>query len=241
MPVQLFVLTIAIVGLACLVQSTVGFGSALLAMPLLVPLIGLNIATPLVGLFSMTLGVIVLIMDHALVDLSSARWLIAASVAGVPFGLLLLRVLPESTMKLGLGALLIAYGVYSLVRTQLPASNSRLIAIIFGFVSGVLGGAYNTNGPPLVIYGTLRRWPPAQFRATLQGVFIFANVAIISGQALAGMWTRQVWQLFVWSIPTIVIALILGRWLNKRIPQQLFARIVYALLVGLGAVLILRF
>ncbi len=240
MSIQLIILTIAIVGLACLVQSTVGFGSALLAMPLLVPLIGLSTATPLVGLFSMALGAVLLIMDHALVDLRSARWLIVASVAGVPVGLLLLRVLPESTMKLGLGVLLIAYGGYSLVRTQLPATNSRLVAVAFGFVSGVLGGAYNTNGPPLVIYGTLRGWPPAQFRATLQGVFIFANVAILSGQALAGLWTQLVWQLFVWSIPIMVIALLLGRWLNKHIPQQLFARMVYGLLIGLGLLLILR-
>ncbi len=240
MSMQLIVLTIAIVGLACLVQSTVGFGSALLAMPLLVPLIGLSVATPLVGLFSMTLGAIVLIMDHALVDLRSARWLIAASLVGVPVGLLLLRVLPESTMKLGLGALLIAYGGYSLASTRLPATNSKWVAIVFGFISGVLGGAYNTNGPPLVIYGTLRRWPPAQFRATLQGVFIFANVAILTGQALAGMWTWQVWQLFGGSMPAIFAAIVVGRWLNKRIPQQGFARIVYGLLIGLGLLLILR-
>jgi hypothetical protein len=31
------------------------------------------------------------------------------------------------------------------------------------------------NGPPLVIYGALRRWTPERFRATLQGYFLPAS------------------------------------------------------------------
>ena len=37
------------------------------------------------------------------------------------------------------------------------------------------------NGPPLVIYGALRRWSPQHFRATLQGYFLPASLAGLGG------------------------------------------------------------
>ncbi len=230
-----FVLALLVITLACLTQSMVGVGCALLAMPALVPLPGLSVAAPVVGLFSLALGLLVLLMDQAQVDLRSAKWLIAGSLVGVPFGLLLLRVMPEPLMKVGLGTLLISYGIYSLSRARLPWSNSNLLALAFGFGSGVLGGAYNTNAPPLMIYGTLRRWPPAQFRATLQGVFAFANLAIAAGQRLSGLWTPEVLQLFAFSVPLTVAAVLNGR----RILHELFGRLVYVLIIALGATMLL--
>jgi hypothetical protein len=48
------------------------------------------------------------------------------------------------------------------------------------------------NGPPLVIYGTLQRWSPQHFRATLQGYFLPASVLIMAGYWFAGLWTAAV-------------------------------------------------
>jgi len=48
------------------------------------------------------------------------------------------------------------------------------------------------NGPPLVVYGTLRRWPPDQFRATLQSYFLPASLAGLGGYWLAGLWVPAV-------------------------------------------------
>jgi hypothetical protein len=43
------------------------------------------------------------------------------------------------------------------------------------------------NGPPLVIYGSMRRWSPQHFRATLQGYFLPASIIGMSGYRLAGL------------------------------------------------------
>ena len=50
-----------------------------------------------------------------------------------------------------------------------------------GFCSGILGGAYGMNGPPLAVYGSLRRWSPQHFRATLQGYFLPASIIGMAG------------------------------------------------------------
>jgi len=48
-------------------------------------------------------------------------------------------------------------------------------AVPFGFLAGILGGAYNANGPPIVIYGVMRGWKKEAFRASLQGFFFVSS------------------------------------------------------------------
>jgi uncharacterized membrane protein YfcA len=104
----------------------------------------------------------------------------------------------------------------------------------------VLGGAYNTNGPPVVIYATLRRWPPRAFRATLQGYFLVTGVGLVLGHGAAGLWSRDMWSLYGTALPGALAALWLGcRW-NRRFPVQRFERAVNWLLLGLGGALLLR-
>ena len=103
----------------------------------------------------------------------------------------------------------------------------------------MLGSAYNTSGPPVIIYGTMRRWPPDLFRATLQGFFLVSNVIVIAGHGLAGLWTQEVLLLTLLSLPVLVTAVIAGARVNRRIPAAQFARVVYLLLIILGAIFLL--
>jgi len=158
---------------------------------------------------------------------------------GMPFGIWLLRHGDERVVNLVLGLLLVGYGAYNLTRPTLPALRSEAWAYPFGFVAGVLGSAYNTSGPPVVIYGAMRRWPPDLFRATLQGFFLISNVIVIAGHGLAGLWTAEVLWLTLLSLPVLVTAVIAGALVNRRIPAAQFARLVYVLLIVLGALFLL--
>src|SRR5262249_25397617 len=71
---------------------------------------------------------------------------------------------------------IIVFSTYCLAgRRRFELKDDRL-AWLFGFTGGVLGGAYGMNGPPLVVYGSLRHWSPEHFRATLQGYFLPASL-----------------------------------------------------------------
>ena len=73
--------------------------------------------------------------------------------------------------------MVVAFSLHALaVRRHFELKDDRL-AGFFGFTAGVLGGAYGINGPPLAIYGTLRRWSPEHFRAMLQAYFLPASLA----------------------------------------------------------------
>jgi hypothetical protein len=158
----IYVLTILF--LATFIRSALGFGEALVAVPLLALVMPVQVAAPLSVLVSITVAVVVVIQDWHHVHLASARPLVISTLFGIPLGLLVLKYVSESAIKAALGAIIIVFSTYSLAgRNRSQLSNDRL-APLFGFAAGILGGAYGMNGPPLAVYGVLRRWTPAQFR-----------------------------------------------------------------------------
>ncbi|MEP0917861.1 sulfite exporter TauE/SafE family protein [Leptolyngbya sp. DQ-M1] len=238
-PFTLTIATALVLFVCTSIRSAIGFGDALLAMPLLGLIMSLRTATPVVAFTGFIISLIILISDQDSVDLKSAWRLIVGTVIGVPFGLLLLQYAPEKLVKIGLGIILILYGSYNLVSVRFPQLSHERYAVLFGFVAGVLGGAYNTNGPPIAIYGVLRRWSATYFRATMQCYFLFSGIATIAGHGFAGLWTPMVWQLFLWSIPGISIGIYVGSKINRLIPQPRFNQIIFGLLIVVGCIFLL--
>lgn len=221
------------------VRSAVGFGDALLAMPLLGLVMGLQVASPVVAFTGFTISLTILCIDRGAIDFESAWRLIVASMAGIPFGLLLLKYAPEHLVKFLLGVVLIFYGISNLIIPKFPYLRHETYAFPFGLIAGILGSAYNTNGPPVAIYGTMRRWTPDYFRATLQCYFLFSGVMTIAGHGLAGLWTSLVWHLFLWALPGIGLGIYLGGKVSRWVPQPMFNQIIFVLLVIVGGLFLL--
>ena len=223
---------LAVLFLATFIRSALGFGEALVAVPLLALTLPVQVAAPLAVLVSITVAVVVVIQDWRSVHVRSAGWLVLSTLFGIPLGLLLLKTVPESIVKGILGAFIIAFALYSLAGRK-PELHSDRLAPLFGFAAGILGGAYGMNGPPLVVYGVLRRWQPAQFRATLQGYFLIASIVGMAGYALTGLWTRAVSAYFLLSLPLALIAIFLGHAAHRRLSS---ARFLVAVNVGLALI-----
>jgi len=232
-------LAVLILFVSTFVRSALGFGDALVAMPLLALLVGVKVATPVVAFAASTIAVTILLRHWRSVDVRATWRLVVASLAGIPFGLVLLKYAPEGRVKFVLGVLLILYGLYSLLAPRLPVVRGEGLAYVFGFVAGILGGAYNTNGPPVVVYGALKGWPPEYFRATLQGCFLLTGLMILVGHGVAGLWTPQVLKLYAFSLPAVMLAVFAGERLNRRLPREAFGRVVYAFLVVMGVLFLI--
>ena len=232
---------IVILFVSTLTRASLGFGDALVAMPLLALVMDMTVATPLVALFAPLISLMILLRHWQKADLRSALRLIVATWAGIPLGLYFLTHLPENYVKTLLGGIILMYGLYHLIRPHLGAISARpLIAWTVGFVAGILGGAYNTNGPPVVIYGRLRGWAPEDFRATLQGYFLPTGLFIALGHGAAGLWTAEVLRLFLYNLPVALLAIFLGGRINRVIPPGKFDRAVHLALVFMGAMLIVN-
>jgi uncharacterized membrane protein YfcA len=228
---------LAVLFFATFIRSALGFGEALIAVPLLALSMPVQVAAPLAVLVSITVAVVVVIQDWRQVHFRSAGWLVLSTLFGIPLGLLLLKTVPESVVKSILGAFIIAFAIYSLTGRKPELHNDRL-APLFGFTAGILGGAYGMNGPPLVVYGVLRRWQPAQFRATLQGYFLIASIVGMAGYAATGLWTRTVSNYFLLSLPLALIAVFLGHAIHRRLSSSRFLVCVNIGLAVIGVLLL---
>jgi len=233
-------MVLGILFLSTFIRSALGFGDALIAMPLLAMVVGLQVATPLTAMGATTIAFTILIKSWKKVDIKAAWRLVLTTWIGIPVGIYFLKAAPDIVVKSLLGIIITGFGLYNLFIPNLPRLLNENWAYLTGFIAGVLGGAYNTNGPPVVIYGMLRRWDSEKFRATLQGYFLPTGLAILITHGLAGMWTSQVVNLYIYSIPIIIIAVLIGGKVNKIIPQGKFDKIVYGFLVVIGILLIIR-
>ena len=230
-----------IIFVAAFVRSALGFGDAVVAMPLLAMVIGLKTATPLVAFMGPTISLLILARSWRGGDMKSAAKLIAASLLGIPLGVYGLARLAEEPLKIALGALILLYGLFGLARPSVRIKNEKpWVLWMVGWMAGVLGGAYNTNGPPVVAYGMLKGWPPERFRTTLQGYFLPTGLMILAGHGIAGMWTGEVIKFYLYSLPAIGLGVVLGGLVNRRLPHDLFAKLVYGFLVLMGGVLLIR-
>ena len=233
-------LVLVILFLSTFIRSALGFGDALIAMPLLAIVVGLQVATPLTAMGATTIAIIILIKAWKKVDMKAAWRLVITTWIGIPIGIFFLKAAPELLVKSLLGLIITGFGLYNLIVPNLPRLLNENWAYLTGLIAGILGGAYNTNGPPVVIYGMLRRWDSEKFRATLQGYFLPTGAAILISHGIAGMWTPEVVHLYLYSIPVIIGAVLIGGKVNQLIPQGKFDKIIYGFLVVIGILLIIK-
>jgi len=234
-PLLLFLVAL----LAAFTQSLTGFGSALVSMAVLPGLIGIRTAAPLVTLITVTIDVALLARYRQALNLRAIWRLVVALVLGVPLGILVLRRVDERFVLAILGVVIAGYALYALLSPRLPRLEHPAWAYGFGFIAGVLGGAYNTSGPPVVIYGNCQRWPPSEFKGNLQGFFLVNDLLVIAGHALSQNLTPLVWRDYLIVLPALMVGLFVGGRLDRRVDPALFRKIVLVLLVVMGLRLLL--
>ncbi len=231
-------LLFAIIFFAALLQTTSGFGFALLAMPLVALVIGVKAAAPLVALVGFTLYAVNLVRYRRGFEWRVVRPLALTAALGVPLGVWALSNLNEDIVKSVLGVVLIAYALYSLWRPQAAPLRSERWAWPAGFLAGVLGGAFNTPGPPVIVYGNLKQWPRDLFRSTLQALFLFSSGLVILSHIAAGNLTAAAIPTYLLLVPALLLGVWAGSIIDRRISNERFRGLVLALIFVTGVLLL---
>lgn len=229
-----------IIFIATLVRSTLGFGESLVAVPLLVLFLPSEVAVPLSVMLSIVIALVVVMQDHKKIHFYSAKWLIIYALPGLPIGIAVLLFGNESLIKIGLGVLIILYSSYALFakKSKVLTTDNKFWLMACGFLSGILGGAYGLNGPPLVVYGNMRQWTAKHFRVTLQAYFLPISLISAIGYYAKGLITPEVNNYFLISLLAALPAIFLGRYLNHRLKDGSFFKYVYGGLIFIGTILI---
>lgn len=224
---------------AFFVQSMAGFGSALVAMPFLILLLGIDVAAPLFIAVAQTAGVWMLWRYRRSFQARAVAQMLLGAVLMIPLGTLLAQRLPEAVVLRLLGGFLVLYAGYGLLGAPIPTLRGRLWPVVMGAASGLLHGAYNTGGPPLVLFGNARGWEPFVFKCNLAVTFNVMGVLVIASHALQGHFTMAVFNNYLLAMPIVGLGMLLGFQFDGVVNPHVFRRLVQVLLLAIGMRLLL--
>lgn len=200
--------------LAALAQAITGFGSALVAVPLLALVVEPIAAVVAATAVSLVLASGIAWREREHVDRAAARTLVRTGILGMPVGLLVLTLVDEQRLQVWIAAALLVMVV--VVVRGVPTSVRSLPAA--GLVSGVLLTSTGMNGPPLVIALVDRE--SRRYRATLQAVFASQDVVAVTAFLILGHVSREAAVLTAGGILGLPLGWRLGDALFHRVPAE---------------------
>jgi uncharacterized membrane protein YfcA len=242
-----FIFLVTIVFLAALTNSTFGFGFNLVSMSLLTLYFDLAFIAPLIPLLLLSTNLVIVYRARKEIRYRSITMLMLGATLAIPIGLWIGQLSSqdptyECIVKVIVGLLLIGLAIFNLLAPTMPHIKTDKAAPIFGFFSGLFGGAYNMTGPPIVIYGLVKHWDPQAFRATLQGYFTYVTTLLILGHLYAGnMNNPKLGYFYLGALPAVLIAAPIGKYINGKFKDpDAFRKYVYYIMLVLGGVMILK-
>lgn len=224
---------------AYLVRGMAGFGSGLIAVPLLSLVLPVPVVVPLVVLLDYVGSA-----SQGLRNVEHIAWreqvvLIPFMLVGVGVGLHALAVLPARVLARALGGFVIAYALYQWLPLP-PLRGSRAFATVCGFFGGLVGTVFGAGGPFYVIYFTLRALPKTTLRATFAINYLIDGGVRLIAYLVAGLLAQQTLPMLVIGLPFAAAGLYLGGRLQTGFSQVNFVRMISLLLIGSGMTLLLK-
>jgi len=219
-------------------QAITGFGFALLAVPLLALVTRVDTAVVAACIASLALTAGVTVSERTHVQWPTTGRVIAASVIGLPVGLLILVTLPDRALAVLVGIVVLSSTLIVWRRPTVRGGPRTLTGI--GVLVGVLTTATGTNGPPLVAAFASLGYPPREFRATLAAVFTGCGVASLALFAAGGEVSSTALSMGLVGLPAVALGWWLGDRVFHRVPADRFRSLVLLALVAASTLTIVR-
>lgn len=234
-------LVACIVMTGAFIQSTTGFGFAFFSLPLCSLIIEFPVAVVMLVLLAQVLNTMVLIQHKWRADWKrSVLPLTLFSLPGIPLGVWLLTWLDVRILQGTLGLILVFFSLYQWFMHPLPRVIGTGWKAVAGFIGGVLGGALNSAGPPILVYVSLQPWDKELVKCTIIGFFFTTGLGIIATQAYQGLITSEVQRLALWCLPALATGTIGGRMMFKRLGEGGYRQVFMGLLFALGVMMLVK-
>jgi uncharacterized membrane protein YfcA len=224
---------------AYLIRGVAGFGSALIAVPLLALTMPLTIVVPLVVFLDYVGSASQGINNRQSIQWNEILPLLPFTVIGVAISLYLMDSVKPEMLSVTLGGFIIIFAVYQLLPVKLGKVN-RTICVPSGFFGGFVGTLFGTGGPFYVIYLNLRHLDKGSFRATFASIFLLDGALRLAGYAVKGFYTLEMLSYLAMAVPIAGLGLFLGGRIHTSIGRDTFVRLISALLLGSGTALLMK-
>jgi uncharacterized protein len=166
--------------------------------------------------------------------------MIPGAIVGIGLGYLLAARVSADAVMAALGAISISFGGYRLWierghRIAAPSDSPAWVGSLFGVVTGFTSQIAHAGGPPFQIYVLPRRLPRDVFIGTSAIFFATVNWMKVPAYVALGQFTPQVLTTAAVLLPLALASTWAGVWLVRRVPAEGFYKVIYLLLIAVGA------
>lgn len=240
-PLQLLIVCLGVV-LAYVIFGLAGFGTALVAGPVLAQFVPVATIVPLLALLDFAAASVSVARDGKAADTAELKRIVPAMALGSLGGAaILLRGQPQ-TLLLALGIFAVAYALYALSGFKSGAKFTPRAALPFGLIGGVFSALFGSGGFIYAIYLTGRIESNERMRVTQSTLIGLATLTRAVLFLLAGVYAnRDILVLAVVLVPAMLMGTALGRRITLALSRAQFLRIVSLVVLGSGVALIGRY
>lgn len=219
----------------------VGFGTTLVAAPVLAHVLPVSTVVPALALTDFIAASSSGFRLGPQVQRAELWRLVPAMFMGSAVGAWVLFAVPVKTLMLLLGVFVVLYALNGL-RPKAPAAplDGRW-SWWFGGAGGVLSALFGAGGWVYSMYLVRRLEDPQQIRATQNAVLMVSSFIRVALFAAAGrLFDLSLLLLVLCLLPAMALGLYLGHHITLRLDRQRFMQVLYSVLLLTGGSLVLR-
>jgi len=225
--------------IAYFIRGITGFGSGLIAIPLLAHFLPLTFVVPMMLALDFIASIVLSRHTRLQVRWDEIRVLIPTSLVGMLIGALLLVNLPRAPLLVGLGLFVIFFGLRYLFNVHSENTISRWWSLPTGLSGGLIGAMFGTGGPPYVVYLNHRLHDKTQLRGTLSGLFMLEGALRMITFLFMGLLLQPDMLIsLLLSLPLMGLGLYLGNHVHLGITRRQQLGLIGILLLGSGGSLL---
>jgi hypothetical protein len=239
-PLEVWIFAPLIVITAYVIFGMSGFGSTLIAVPLLAHLFPLKFIIPMMVVLDCIGSISMGARLRSDVNTPELKPMLPFMAVGIVAGVFLLVALPSGILLGTLGVFILAYGALYVAGWQASLRVGRWAAPPVGLVAGTTSAMFGVGGPIYVMYLTARGSTLEQIRATMPVIFIITTIARIVIFVAAGLFSLAVLYTALALLPVMLLGMWLGNRLRLNLSREQIARVVGMLLLASGASLLFR-
>jgi len=172
------------------------------------------------------------------IEFALLKKIMIGSIVGAPVGSLLFAIVDVTTFKLLIAILLIGLTIMLIKNLSIQQTNGRDYGV--GFISGMFTTSIGMAGPPLLLYFASTHKKKETIRATSLAYYIFIYLISLLSQLTIEGTSKTVWLYSLYALPFVLIGLIVGQLLFRKLNQKLFLVFIYVLLVASGIMLFIQ-
>jgi uncharacterized membrane protein YfcA len=231
---------VAAVLAAYTVFGLTGFGSAVVAVPILVHFLPLTFAVPLVLLLDFVSTLALGALNWRLVERAELARLVPFMLVGILAGVTLLVNVEPRWLLLALGVFVLLNALWNLVRPVRPHPVSAWWSVPAGAAGGVFSALFGTGGPIYTTY-LARRIEGPGFRATISSIILMSGVIRLVTFGTTGLLMQPgLLTQWLWLLPVCAVGVFTGSKLHARLPAHRVRQALFALLAVSGAGVVVR-